>query len=172
MNKYSVVAASIFALSVSMPAFADDTTNVSQIDQVGVGLTVDLTQTGDRNDNKADVEQGLGVAGDNLSAKILQTGEDTFSDAKVVQNGSDQSIIVEQRGLSLTDNFTSIQQDGSNNMVDVLQNGTGNINDATIVQQGNGTLNTANVQQGGMGSTNNSVINQNGGGLTANVVQN
>lgn len=172
MNKCSFVAASILVLSFSMPAFADDTKNISEIDQVGVDLTVGLTQTGDRNDNKADIEQGLGASGDGLSAQILQTGEDTFNDAKIVQNGSDQSVIVEQRGLSLTDNYTSIQQDGANNMADVLQNGTGNINSATIVQQGNGTLNTADVQQGGMGSTNSSAINQNGGGLIANVVQN
>lgn len=172
MNKYTVLAASILALSVSIPAFADDTVNLSTIAQIGVGLTVNLTQTGDRNKNTADVEQGLGVAGDALSAQILQTGEDTFNEAQTKQNGADQSFNVEQRGLALTDNFASIQQDGTNNMADVLQNGTGNINAATIIQQGTGSLNTADVQQGGMGSNNNSFINQNGGGLVANVVQN
>ena len=172
MKKYSVLAASIFALSISMPAFADDTVNLSNIDQVGTDLSVNLTQTGDRNHNTADIEQGLSVAGDTLSAQVLQTGEDTLSEAQIKQNGSDQSVIVEQRGLGLTDNFTSILQNGSNNLADVLQNGTGNVNDAIIIQQGSGVLNTVDVQQGGMGSSNNSVVNQNGGGLVANIVQN
>jgi hypothetical protein len=172
MKKYSVLAASILSLSVSMPAFADDTVNLSNIDQVGTALTINLTQTGDRNHNTSDIEQGLGVPGDTLSAQVLQTGEDTFNDAQIKQNNSDQTVIVEQRGLSLTDNFTSILQNGTNNFADVLQNGTGNVNDAIITQEGTGTLNTVDIQQGGTGSTNNSTVNQNGGGLIANVVQN
>ncbi len=172
MKKYSVLAASILALSVSMPAFADDTVNLSNIDQVGVDLTVNLTQTGDRNNNTSDIEQGVIVPGDNLSVQALQTGEDTTSEAQIKQEGSDQSVILEQRGLGFTNNFASILQDGTNNAVDVLQNGTGNNNDALITQHGTGTLNTVDVQQGGMGSTNNSTITQTGGGLVANVVQN
>lgn len=172
MKKYSVLAASILALSVSMPAFADDTVNLSNIDQVGTALTINLTQTGDRNKNTSDIEQGLVVSGNNLSVQALQTGEDTTNEAQIKQDGSDQSVILEQRGLGLTDNFASIVQDGTNNAADVLQNGTGNMNDSFITQHGTGALNTVDVQQGGMGSINNSTVNQNGGGLIANVVQN
>jgi hypothetical protein len=172
MKKYSVLAASILALSVSMPAFADDTVNSSSIDQVGTGLTITLTQTGDRNHNTADIEQGLNVSGDTLSAQVLQTGEDTTNEAQIKQDGSDQTVIVEQRGLGFTNNFASILQDGTNNKSDVLQNGTGNDNDAFITQHGTGGLNTVDIDQGGAGSTNNSTVNQNGGGLTVTVVQN
>ena len=172
MRKYSVLAASILALSVSTSAFADDTVNLSNIDQVGTGLTVNLTQTGDRNTNTSDIEQGLVVSGNILSVQLLQTGEDTINEAQIKQDGDGQSAIVEQRGLGLTNNFASILQDGSNNFADVLQNGTGNNNDAFITQHGSGALNIVDVQQGGMGSTNNSTVNQDGGGLIANVVQN
>ncbi len=172
MKKYSVLAASILGLSVSTPAFADDTVNLSNIDQVGTAVTSNLTQTGDRNHNTSDIEQGLVVSGDTLSVQALQTGEDTTNEAQIKQDGSSQSINLEQRGLGFTDNFASITQDGTNNFADVLQNGTGNNNDSFITQHGAGALNTVDVQQGGTGSTNNSTVNQTGGGLVANVVQN
>jgi hypothetical protein len=172
MKKYLILAASILALSVSMPAFADDTVNISNIDQVGTALTITLTQTGDRNHNTADIEQGLVVSGDTLSATLLQTGEDTTSEAQLKQDGSNQSVIVEQRGLALTNNFASVLQDGTPNVADVLQNGTGNNNDSFITQHGAGALNSVDIQQGGAGSTNNSTVNQNGGGLVAVIVQN
>jgi Curlin associated repeat len=172
MKKYLLLSASLLALSVSMPAFADDTVNNSSIDQIGTGLSVTLTQTGDRNHNTSSIEQGLVVSGDALSADILQTGEDTTNEANLTQDGSDQTALVEQRGLGLTNNFASIVQDGTNNSVDVLQNGTGNNNDAVLTQHGTGALNTIDLDQGGMGSTNNSTVTQNGGALTATIVQN
>jgi hypothetical protein len=172
MKKYLVLSASIFALSASMPAFADDTVNNSSIDQIGTALSASVTQTGDRNHNTADVEQGLVVPGDTLSATILQTGEDTTNETSLKQEGNSQTAIVEQRGLGFTDNLATILQDGSNNSVDVLQNGTGNDNDAVLTQHGAGTLNTIDLDQGGAGSTNNAIVTQTGGGLSATVVQN
>ena len=172
MKKYSVLAASILALSVSMPAFADDTINLSNIDQIGVGLSANVTQTGDRNTNTSDIDQGMVVSGVNLATTVLQTGEDTTSEAQIDQDGTDQTAIVEQRGLGFTNNFATILQDGSNNLADVLQNGTGNNNDSVITQHGTGVLNSVEVDQGGAGSTNNSMVTQTGGGLTATVVQN
>ena len=172
MKKYSILAASILALSVSMPAFADDTVNLSSIDQVGTNLTITLTQTGDRNHNTADIEQGLVVPGNNLSAEVLQTGEDTTSEAQVKQDGSGHSVDVEQRGLSATNNFASTIQDGTPNVATVLQNGTGNNNDSFITQHGSGDVNSVNIAQGGLGSTSTSTVNQNGSGLTANIIQN
>jgi hypothetical protein len=172
MKKYSILAASILALSVSTPAFADDTVNMSNIDQIGSALTVNLTQTGDRNHNTADIEQGLNISGDTLSATSLQTGEDTTSEVQIRQDGANQTAITEQRGLGFTNNFASVIQDGTPNFSNVLQNGTGNNNDSFITQHGAGALNNVDIQQGGMGSTNNSTVNQTGGGLTANVVQN
>ena len=66
------------------------------------------------------------VPGDTLSVVALQTGEDTINETQIKQDGSNQSVILEQRGSGRTDNFAIITQDGANNVVDVLQNGTGN----------------------------------------------
>lgn len=172
MKIYSILAASILALSVSMPAFADDNVNTAHVDQIGTGLSAAITQDGAGNTSTVDVEQGLVGGGTDLSATVHQGGLDTTNEATIIQHNSDQTVLLDQHGAGLTDNFASIIQDGVANTADVLQNGTNNQSDLTLNQFGTGALNSATVSQGGTDSFNNAIINQNGGGLTANVTQN
>jgi hypothetical protein len=172
MKSYSILGASILALLVAMPAFADDNLNTAHVDQIGTGLLAAITQDGAGNTSTIDVDQGLVGGGIDLSATVHQGGLDTTNEATIVQSNSDQTVLLDQHGASLTDNFASIIQDGVSNTADVLQNGTNNQSDLTLNQFGTGVLNSATVMQGGTDSINNAIINQNGGGLTANVTQN
>lgn len=172
MKTYSFLAASLLALSVSMPAFADDNTNMSHVDQIGIGITAAVTQDGSHNTNTSDLDQGLGVSGSNLDATIHQGGDHTTNVSTVTQDGSNQSVDLDQHGAGGTMNMSSIIQDGDSNAATVLQNGTTNDNDSTIEQHGLGGLNTVNVMQGGTDSSNTSAVTQTGGSLSAIVVQN
>jgi hypothetical protein len=172
MKTYSFLAASLLALSVSMPAFADDNVNMSHVDQIGTGIKAKVTQDGSGNKSTSDLDQGLVVTGSNLDAKIHQGGTDTTSGSIVKQDGANQSVELDQHGAGGTTNTSMITQDGDGDSAIVNQNGTGNTSDSTTEQHGMGTMNEITVDQGGMGSMNSSMITQSGGGLIAHVVQN
>ena len=67
MKKSLFAMASVFALLASMPAFADSNNNTSTIEQIGNGVTANVTQGGDGNTSISDIEQGQSVSGDNLT---------------------------------------------------------------------------------------------------------
>jgi hypothetical protein len=171
VKNYSILAASVLALSVSSPAFADSNTNMSHVDQIGTAITANVTQGGTGNTSTSDIEQGLVVPGNNLDATVMQGGLSGTNDAAVIQDGTNQDSFLDQHG-DTTSNVASISQDGNANQATINQNGTNNFNDSTTVQHGLGALNTVIVDQGGMGNTNDSTVTQSGGGLVANVTQN
>ena len=172
MKKSSFAVASVLALLVSMPALADDNNNTSNIDQIGVNMSASVTQTGEGNTSNVDIDQGLGVVGNNLSATVFQGGLTGDNEALITQNDTNQSLDLDQHGDTTT-NFASVTQNGIDNDAIILQNGTMNTNTATINQTGTGPLNTVDVMQGGMNNAlNSTTVTQTGGGLSATVVQN
>ena len=171
MKNLPFVVVSLVALLSAAPVLADDNINTSHIDQIGTNLSATATQTGEGNTSDANIDQGLGVAGDLLVATINQHGIDNIQDGQIIQDGTSQMATIDQHGDGST-NHALVDQDGTNNLANILQNGTGNTNSVEIFQTGTGLLNIATVNQGGQNSSNTAGVTQIGGNLTATITQN
>jgi len=171
MNKRAISAALLFTLLGSAPVFADSNNNVSTIDQIGVGHAAETIQTGIGNTNISDIDQGLVVPGDTLTAFVTQGGTDNHNGATVKQEGLDGYADILQGG-DTNGNTADVTQDGQHNETFVTQDGSDNTNDATVQQTGTGALNSAVITQGGGLNTNSAAISQNGSGLIGSTTQN
>jgi hypothetical protein len=162
--------ASVLALLAAGPAFADDNVNVSHIDQVGVNLSANIVQSGEDNENTADIDQGMNFPGDSLNAKIFQHAADNVSEGIIKQDGKNQKAEIDQAGAG-TESYALIKQSGQSQTAKVLQNGTDNDHETEIFQKGVGP-NNVDLNQGGMSSSNTAGISQDGSNISAIVVQN
>lgn len=174
MKKSILAAASVLALAAAMPAYADDNSNTSSVEQLGEAISATVTQGGVDNVNDSMIQQGLGGGGENLSANVSQDGDTVVPQVSVItQDGEDAFAEVTQTGVD-NDNFSEIHQMGEGNSATVLQDGDTAVNSSTIYQDGtdSGIPNLANVSQSGEDVINNSMIDQSGEGNNGIVVQN
>lgn len=116
MKKSIPAGASILALSVAAPAFAQivtTVTNSSNIDQIGSNNTAAATQAGA---NTSNIIQTGTVDGFGNSAEVLQSGNGNKSN--LAQTGSLNSASVTQ---SSHNNLSNVSQTGTGSSVTVTQ---------------------------------------------------
>jgi len=146
MKKTILAGASIIALGVASPAFAQSTSTVTQ---TGTGNQADVTQ---ENANTSDINQ----VGDNNDADVVQNGIDTTgNDSDIDQTATGSNTASVTQGAGSNGSFADVLQDGTsdNNLALVNQFST-QVSTAEIIQTD--ALNGfAEVNQGGGNGLNN-----------------
>lgn len=173
--------------NISYYASTTSTDNDADITQNGVGNNSTVLQNFQGGGAYASVDQNN--PGGAVNTAYIEQVSDGFSvspaefaygaEARIVQNGSDNSSSIVQTGYSETmaqgnyaynsqsgdSHVSNVRQDGIDNSAIVIQAGFDN---SSSVQQG-GNANIATVTQGSTGNV--SAINQSGNGNTATVTQ-
>lgn len=185
MKKTILVGASILALGVASPAFAQSTSTVSQngsgnqadvvqenvntsdINQVGDNNVADVTQTGiNTTGNEVDIDQ---TATGSNTANVIQQAGSNGSFADVIQDGTSDGNTANIDQASTQGASVEVNQtDSLNGFADVFQGGGNGIGNFTAIVQGDSSLVSGTVS----GATNaSSIVRQEGDNNVALSIQ-
>lgn len=173
MNKIILAGASLAAITMAGPAFAQTSSTVTQ---TGDGNGVTVTQSGDNSStitqigdgNSASVTQPLGGAN---TSTVTQDGDDNNT-AQVFQFGTTGTSTISQTDTARGDLAAVIQGvDADENTASITQRGDGVAGDPAsgnqaLIDQSGGPLNSATITQGG--SSNIVEVVQIGDGIVSN----
>ena len=164
--KHSLLAASILAFGLAVPALSAE--NTSDVDQIGLGHLANVNQHGNAK-NTSKIVQKDGDGSDALVHQNGTGGTQNINISNIEQLGSDHVAIVDQDGADNENTSDTRQLSGTGNRAETYQRGNDNKNDSTIFQYGFNE--TAIVTQEGDGNVNKSVLVQSGAGNFASVYQ-